>query len=153
MVCVTDNQNRVARPAPYRTIMETPEIGTASVGDLVLATGSGYWVSVSHEGSMRLLRFDEAEPDQDIEIAPTDFSHLVAYGDNNMIIAWESGSGMSAAVRSRADGSAVSDEFEIDVTDHRYQAFKAFPDGSAAYTGRGASNDSARIARVMPCEG
>jgi hypothetical protein len=153
MVCATDNQNRVARPAPYRTIMETPDIGTASVGDLVLATGGGYWVSVSHQGSMRLLHFDEAEPDQDIEVAATDFSHLVAYGDANMIIAWESGSGMTAAVRNRADGSAVSDEFEIDLADHRYQAFKAFPDGSAAYAGRGASNDSARIARVMPCEG
>ena len=96
---------------------------------------------------MRLLHFDEAEPDQDVEVAATDFSHLVHYGDSNMIVAWESGSGMTASVRSRADGSALSDEFEIDVADHRYQAFKAFPDGSAAYAGRGGPASDAGPAR------
>lgn len=153
MVCATDNQNRIARPAPYRTIMSTPDIGTASVGDLILASGGGYWVSVSHSGTMRLLHFNEASPDQDIEVTNTDFSHLVNYGANNMIVAWESGSGMSAQVRSAADGSEVSSTFSIDVTDHRYQAFKSFPDGSVAYPGQGSSSESIRIARVMPCEG
>lgn len=153
MVCATDNQNRIARPAPYRTIMSTPDIGTASVGDLILASGGGYWVSVSHSGTLRLLHFDEASPDQDIEVGAADFSHLVSYGANNMIIAWESGNGMSAQVRSAADGSVVSDSFPIDVTDHRYQAFKSFPDGSVAYPGQGSSSQSIRIARVMPCDG
>ena len=152
-VCATDNQNRVARPAPYRTIVSTPDIGSASVGDLVVASGGGYWVSVSHEGSLRLLHFDEAEPDRDIEVGSADFSHLVSYGSGNMIIAWESGSGMTAQVRSSADGSEVSAPFDIDVPDHRYQAFKAFPDGSAAYAGQGANSQSVRIARVMPCDG
>jgi len=152
-VCATDNQNRIARPAPYRTIFSTPDIGTASVGDLVLASGGGYWLSVSHASTLRLLHFDEAEPDQDIEIGSADFSHLVSYGSSNMIIAWESGSGMTAQVRSSADASEVSAPFDIDVRDHRYQAFKAFPDGSVAYPGAGSSAESVRIARVMPCEG
>jgi len=152
-VCATDNQNRIARPAPYRTIFDTPEIGTASVGDLVVASGGGYWVSVSHEGTLRLLHFDEAEPDENLEVASADFSHLVSYGATNMIIAWESGSGMTAQVRSSSDGSEVSASFEIDVPDHRYQAFKAYPDGSVAYAGQGANSQSARIARVLPCEG
>ena len=153
MVCATDNQNRIARPAPYRTIFSTPDIGTASVGDLVLASGGGYWVSVSHTNTLRLLHFDEAEPDQDIEVGSADFSHLVSYGAANMVIAWESGSGMTAQVRSSADASEVSAPFDIDVRDHRYQAFKAFPDGSVAYPGAGSNADSVRIARVMPCEG
>ncbi|HEU5074748.1 MAG TPA: hypothetical protein VFU02_11250, partial [Polyangiaceae bacterium] len=153
MVCATDNQNRIARPAPYRTIFSTPDIGSASVGDLVVASGGGYWVSVSHEGTLRLLHFDEDEPDQNIEITSAEFSHLVSYGTANMIIAWESGSGMTAQVRSSADGSEVSAPFDIDVPDHRYQAFKSFPDGSVAYAAHGASSQSARIARVLPCEG
>jgi hypothetical protein len=119
----------------------------------VVAYGGGYWVSVSHEGSLRLLHFDEAESDQDIEIGSADFSHLVNYGLGNLLIAWESGSGMAAQVRSSADGSEVSPPFDIDANDHRYQAFKAFPDGSVAYAGQGTSNRSVRIARVMPCEG
>ena len=152
-VCATDNQNRIARPAPYRTILSTPDIGSASLGDLVVASGGGYWVSVSHEGTLRLLHFDEAEPDQNLEVTSADFSHLVSYGASNMIVAWESGAGMTAQVRSSADGSAVSETFAIDVTDHRYQAFKAFPDGSVAYAGQGQSSQSVRIARVMPCDG
>jgi len=152
-VCATDNQNRIARPAPYRTIFSTPDIGTASVGDLVLASGGGYWVSVSHASTLRLLHFDEAEPDQVIEVGSADFSHLVSYGAANMLIAWESGSGMTVQVRSSADASEVSAPFDIDVRDHRYQAFKAFPDGSVAYPGAGSNADSVRIARVMPCDG
>jgi hypothetical protein len=48
--------------------MSTPDIGTASVGALVLGSSGGYGVSVSHRGTMRLLHFTEAEPDLDIEV-------------------------------------------------------------------------------------
>lgn len=34
--------------------------------------------------------------------------------------------------------------------DHSYQAFKAYPDGSAAYPAAGGTTTSIRIARVMP---
>jgi len=57
---------------------------------------------------------------------------------------------MSAEVRSAADASAVG-SFTIDVTDHRYQDFKSFPDGSVAYAARGSGNQSIRVARVLPC--
>jgi hypothetical protein len=153
MVCATDNNNRVARPAPYRTIYPAPDIGTLSVGNLVLAPDGGYWVSVSYAGTTRLLHFDEATPDQDIEVTSADFSHLVPYGPNHMIIAWESGSSITAQVRDARDGSAVSAEFTIGVTDHRYQDFRAFPDGSVAFAAQGSSEQSVRIARVMPCSG
>jgi hypothetical protein len=151
MVCATDNNNRIARPAPYRTIVSTPDIGTASVGNLILAQGGGYWVTVSHQGTMRLLHFNDATPDQDITIADTDFSHLASYGANNMVVAWESGSGMNAEVRDASNGSAVSSQFSVNVTDHRYQAFKSYPDGSVAYPAQGSNNQSASIARIMPC--
>jgi hypothetical protein len=153
MVCATDNNNRVARPAPYRTIFAAPDIGTLSVGDLVLAGGSGYWLTVSYQNTIHLLHFEEATPDQDINAGSSAFSHLVSYGPNLMIVAWETGSGMTAQVRSSTDGGVVSEPFSIAVPDHRYQAFKAFPDGSAAYAAQGANNQSIRIARVLPCSG
>jgi hypothetical protein len=151
MVCATDNNNRVARPAPYRTIYPAPDIGSLSVGNLVLSPDGGYWISVSHEGTTRLLHFTEAAPDLDIEVTSADFSHLVPYGANHMIVAWESGSSITAQVRDARDGSAVSSEFTIGVPDHRYQDFRAFPDGSVAFAAQGASQQSVRIARVMPC--
>ncbi len=152
MVCATDNNNRIARPDPYRTILSTPDTGSASVGNLVLASGSGYWVSVSHQGTLRLLHFEEATPDEDITVANADFSHLASYGQGNMIVAWETGSGMTAEVRSASDGSSVSSRFSIDVPDHRYQGMKSFPDGSVAYPAQGTNNQSVRVARVLPCE-
>lgn len=151
-VCATDNQNRIARSPGYQTIMSTPDIGTASVGNLVLGSGGGYWVTVSHQGTVHLLHFNDAQPDMDLDVAQADFSHLASYGSSNMILAWRSGSGLTAQVLSAADGSAVSDEFSIDVTDHRYQAMKSFPDGSVAFPGQGSGNQSISVARVMPCE-
>ena len=68
-----------------------------------------------------------------------------------MLLAWESGTTMAAQVRSASDGSAVGAQLDIGVADHRYQDFKAFPDGSVAYPARGSTARSLRIARVLPC--
>jgi hypothetical protein len=78
--------------------------------------------------------------------------HLVSYGAEKMLLAWESGSGMVAQVRSANDGSAIGSEFAIDVLDHDFQSFEAYPDGSVAYPASGSSNSSVQIARVNPCE-
>lgn len=99
------------------------------------------------------MHFNDATPDQNIVVASADFSHLAAYGVGNMVVAWESGSSTAAQVRSAADGTAVSSQFTINVPDHRYQAFKSFPDGSVAYPAAGTNNQSIRVARVMPCGG
>jgi len=40
----------------------------------------------------------------------------------------------------------------VDVNDHDFGAYEAYPDGSAAYPGSG-SGSTIRIARVMPCSG
>lgn len=152
-VCATDNNNRIARSPGYQTIFSSQDIGTLSLGNLVLANGGGYWVSVSDEGALRLLHFTAttSTPDQTVMAGSASFSHLVTYGPEHMLLAWESGSSMSASVRSSTDGTAVS-EVAIGVTDHRYQDFKAFPDGSAAFPARGNAR-AVRIARVLPCDG
>ena len=72
-------------------------------------------------------------------------------GASNLLVAWESGSGMKAQVRSATDGSVVSEELTIEANDHRYQDFKAYPDGSVAYPARGDSDQTVTIARVLPC--
>lgn len=150
MVCATDNNMRVARPAPYRTILATPQ-GQHNIGDLILAGGSGYWVTVNYENTVRLLHFEEATPDQDIKAASSDFSHLVSYGKDQMIVAWSSGSSLSAQVRDARDGSVVSEPFSIAVPDHRYQSFKAYPDGSVAFPAQGTDSLALRVARVLSC--
>jgi hypothetical protein len=154
-VCATDNNNRIARSPGYQTIYSSQDVGTLSLGNLVLASGGGYWVSVSDEGTIRLLHFTAASstPDQTVMASDSAFSHLVTYGPSHMILAWESGSSITASVRSSADGSAVGSEFTIGVTDHRYQDFKAFSDGSVAYPARGSGAQAIRIARVLPCSG
>jgi hypothetical protein len=158
MVCATDNsragEHRLARPAPYRTVWPSPgPDGSLSMGDLVIDPDGGYWLTASAGGSLHLVHFDDALHDQDIPLGSADFSHLVAYGANHMIVARESGSSVAAEVRDARTGAAVGSSFTIDVPDHRYQTWKAFPDGSAAYPAPGTNDHSIRIARVLPCPG
>jgi hypothetical protein len=69
-----------------------------------------------------------------------------------MLLSWGSGTSMAAQVRDMATGSAVGSQFTIAVRDHAFQAFKPFPDGSAAYPAAGDNTTSVKIARVMPCQ-
>ena len=59
------------------------------------------------------------------------------------------GSSIAAQVYDSSTGKAVGKRFTIKANDHSYQAFKAYPDGSAAYPAAGSAT-SIRIARVMP---
>ncbi len=153
MVCATDNNCRIAQPNPYRTVAQGECNGTLFGGDLVLASTAGYWTAWSQDGQIRLDHFTDGASDQTISNAgSSSHPHLVNYGPDNLLLTWESGSGMAAQVRSAADGSTVGSEFSIDVPDHDFQAFKAYPDGSVAYPAAGSSNTSIRVARVMPCE-
>jgi len=152
-VCATDNQNRIVRSPGYDTIHSSEDVGTLSLGNIVLASGGGYWISVSDEGTIRLLHFTEADatPDRTVMAGSSGFSHLVSHGPDRMLLAWESGSGITAELRSSADGAPIGAPLTIAVTDHRYQDFKSFPDGSVAYAARGSGNQSIEIARVLPC--
>jgi hypothetical protein len=149
MVCATDNQCRIAVPA-YTTVADGTCDGTLFGGDLVTAADGGYWTAWSQGGQARLEHFTDGPSDSTVETdADTDHPHLVSYGDAHMLLAWGTGDGMSAQVYSADSGDAAGEGFDIDVPDHAYQAFKAYPDGSAAYPAAGGGG-SIRIARVMP---
>jgi hypothetical protein len=152
-VCATDNNNRIARSPGYQTIYSAQDLASLSLGNLILASGGGYWVSASDADGIRLLHFtaSSSTPDRTVTAGDSGFSHLVSYGPTNMLLAWESGSSIAAEVRSSTDGSVVGSALSIDATDHRYQDWKSFPDGSVAYPARGSGNQSIRIARVLPC--
>lgn len=152
MVCATDNNCRIAQPHPYRTVAAGACDGTLFGGDLVLASTDGYWTAWSQGGTIRLEHFTTGASDQTVDNAgSSSHPHLVSYGANRMLLAWESGSGMAAQVRDAGSAAAVGSEFTIGVEDHDYMAFKAYADGSVAYPASGADNQSAKIARVMPC--
>jgi hypothetical protein len=150
-VCATDNNCRLARPPAYITIARATCDGHFFGGDVVLAKGSGYWTSFSSGESIHLAHFATAAADQDLtDVGRSDHSHLVSYGADHMIVAYGSGTSLSAQVRDAQSGAGVG-SFTIGVPEHPFQAFKAYPDGSVAFPARGADNRSARVARVMPC--
>jgi len=152
MVCATDNACRIAQPNPYRTVAGGNCDGTLFGGDLVLSSIPGYWTAWSQDGRARLEHFVNGTSDTSISTrAPTSHPHLVSYGANRMLLTWESGSSMTAQVYDSGTGQTVGGEFPINVKDHNYQAFKAYPDGSVAYPAAGSSNTSIRVARVLPC--
>ncbi|GAA4245086.1 hypothetical protein GCM10022255_010940 [Dactylosporangium darangshiense] len=151
MVCATDNNCRIAQPHPYRTVATGACDGTLFGGDLVLARTSGYWSAWSQGGQARLEHFGNGASDSTVRTgAASAHPHLVTYGAGRMLLAWESGSSMSAQVYDSGTGKTVGAKFTIGVKDHNYQAFKSYADGSAAYPAAGANGTSVRIARVMP---
>ncbi len=157
MVCKTDNNNRLAIPGNGLTTVLPLNLDGSYVGDIVVAKGGGSWVTVSNNGAVHLLHFSTGAADQDINLATANFPHLAAYGANNMVASWGSGSSatstLTAQVRDRQTGAQVSAQFPISVPGNPYYAFKGFPDGSAAYAAPGTSGTKIRIARVLPCSG
>jgi hypothetical protein len=151
MVCATDNNCRIAQPNPYRTVAKGTCDGTLFGGDLVLAKTSGYWTAWSQGGKARLDHFTTGASDRTVTTsAATSHPHLVSYGPDRMLLTWQDGSAMAAQVHDADSGAAVGDEFTISVRDHDFQAFKAYPDGSAAYPAAGSDSTSVKIARVLP---
>jgi hypothetical protein len=152
MVCATDNDCRIAQPNPYRTVASGTCDGTLYGGDLVLSSTPGYWTAWSQSGEVRLEHFTDGASDNTINTGvSSSHPHLVSFGENRMLLAWESGQAMAAQVLDSETGESVGQEFTIDVKDHNFQAFKAYPDGSVAYPAAGDNNTSIRIGRVMPC--
>lgn len=149
-VCATDNACRIARPQPYRTIAAGTCDGTLFGGDVVLAKSQGYWTAWSQGGRVRLEHFSTGASDQTVTTpAKSSHPHLAGYGTGRMLLAWGSGSSMTAQVYDSGSGKAVGSAFTVAVKDHDYLAFKAYADGSAAYPAAGSAT-AIRIARVMP---
>ncbi|MDI6101832.1 hypothetical protein QLQ12_24725 [Actinoplanes sp. NEAU-A12] len=150
-VCATDNGCRIAQPNPYRTVAAGSCDGTLFGGDLVLAKTKGYWTAWSQGGTVRLERFTTGKSTSTIKTGISSaHPHLVSYGADRMLLAWQSGSSIAAQVYDADTGKAVGGRLSISVADHSYQAFKAYADGSVAYPAAGSSNSSIKIARVLP---
>lgn len=153
MTCVTDNNCRIARPNPYRTVAQGECNGTLLGGDLVLSSDQGYWVAWSQDGKIRLDHFTEAASNKSIaDAGSARHPHLVNYGEKNMLLTWASGAAQAAQVRDAGSGEPVGEQFTIEVPDHAFQAFKPYADGSVAYPAAGSANTKIRVARVLPCE-
>jgi len=123
-------------------------------GDLINASDGGYWSAWSDTDAIRLnhFNFKNAKDASVSNAGASQHPHLAAYGTSNMLLAWGSGTSMAAQVRSLTDASTVGSQFSIAVKDHVYQAFKPYPDGSAAYPAAGSNRTSINVARVMPCQ-
>jgi len=120
-------------------------------GDMVLAKTRGYWTAWSQGGQVRLDHFTTGAADKTVRPdAGSSHPHLVTLAPARMLLAWASGSAMAARVYDSGTGKAAGATFTIGVKDHNYQAFKPYPDGSAAYPAAGAGPSSIRIARVLP---
>jgi hypothetical protein len=153
MVCKTDNNNRIAQPNPYRTVYPVTLDGSY-VGDLVVAPGGGYWLTVSNASAVHLLHFNNGQAaDMDMMLASANYPHLAAYGAH-MLAAWAASAtgSMTAQVLDAGTGAAIGSTFAINAPGHPYQSFKTFPDGSVAYASAAASGSAIQIARVLPCE-
>jgi hypothetical protein len=123
---------------------------------------------------VHLFHFTTGAPDVNTIIAGTAGSndrapHLAKYG-GNMLAVWEestaagdlafesSGRTMYLQVLDNATGAAISRPMAVPSTasgpvyGNRYQEFKSYPDGSAAYASAGSSASKVTILRVMPCQ-
>lgn len=155
MTCATDADNcAIKRPDTRALLFQATCSGKFFNGDLINAPDGGYWSAWSDVGAIRLNHFNfKNAKDTAVDNAGAgQHPHLVAYGPGNMLLAWGAGSSMAAQVRSMTDASPVGAQLTIAVKDHAYQAFKPYPDGSAAYPAAGANSTSINVARVMPCQ-
>lgn len=178
-VCKTDNNNRLALAPNYATIAPV-DLGANNISDAVLHPSDGYWLAASDAQSagdgladVHLLHFtiignQASVVDKVAVAAATDLNerapYLAPYGTDGLLIGWESSTTggdlrsndsertLRVQVRDAASGQALGEALEVDVLGNRYQAFRAFPDGSVGFPTKGNTPTSVRILRVLPCE-
>ncbi|EPX62255.1 hypothetical protein D187_008442 [Cystobacter fuscus DSM 2262] len=179
-ICKTDNNNRIAFAPTYKTIQPV-DLAYSNLGNMVTATGGGYWLTTSNIRSgqtpnangladVHLLHFVDGAPDKDLVLASdaglnNRAPHLAAYGQSQLLAAWETSTRTGDLVRSdtsrklyvqaldRATGAANGPALQVDVKGNRYQDFVAFPDGSVAFAAPGSSATRIKILRILPCAG
>lgn len=160
MTCATDANNcAIERPdqnpfSPSGVLFQATCSGQFFNGDLINASGGGFWSAWADTNSIRLnqFTFNNSKGPSVTNAGASQHPRLVALGSKNMLLSWGSGTSQAAQVRSMTDGSAVGSQLSIAVSDHPYLAYKPFPDGSAAYPAAGSNNTSIKVARVMPCQ-
>jgi hypothetical protein len=156
MTCATDGQDcAIERPDQFGKVLFQGSCSNQFFnGDLINAGAGTYWSAWSDLNAIRLNQFNfkNVKGASVADAGASQHPHLVAYGTANMLLAWGSGTGMAAQVRSLTDASTIGSQLAIAVKDHAFQAFKPYPDGSAAYPAAGSNTTSVNIARVMPCQ-
>jgi len=154
MTCATDANNcAIKRPDTGALLFQATCSGQFFNGDLINATGGGFWSAWSDTNAIRLNQF-AANNSKGASVANAGNSqhpHLVTYGPGKMLLTFASGQSMAAQVRDMTSGATIGSQFTINVRDHAFQAFKPYPDGSAAYPAAGDNATSVKIARVLPC--
>lgn len=178
-ICQTDNKNRITFAPSMNPTLKSVDLWYANLGDITLDTSSnGYWLTTSDirpgqpsnsDGlaSVSLLHFSTSGTDKTITLAaPSGLNarapHLVRLGSKYILAAWETSAkkGTLAAndagrkfvvqVRDGGSGAAVSEEVAVGVSGNRYQAFKAFPNGSVGYVAKSAGS-KVKVVRVLAC--
>lgn len=154
MTCATDANNcAIKRPDKNALLFQATCSGQFFNGDLINASGGGFWSAWSDTNAIRLNQFsaDNVKGASVADAGASQHPHLVSYGPGKMLLTFASGQSMAAQVRDQSSGATIGSQFTINVRDHAFQAFKPYPDGSAAYPAAGDTSTSVKIARVMPC--
>jgi hypothetical protein len=154
MTCATDADDcAIKRPDTGALLFQATCSGEFFNGDLI-PSGSGFWSAWSDTNSIRLnqFAFNNSKGAAVANAGASQHPHLVNYGPGKMLLAWGSGSSLAAQVRDAGSGAEIGAQLSIAAKDHAFQAFKPYPDGSAAYPAAGDDNTSVKIARVMPCQ-
>jgi hypothetical protein len=171
--------NGVIAFAPDKAVIRQVDSWYANLSEVVPAADGGYWAAVSDRrvgeparadgmAQIHLIHFTSAGVDIDWIIGEDNLlnlrsPHLALMGENRLLLLMEGSTApgeMASApdrsvylqMRSTTDGSALGDPVPVpEITGHRYQALRSFPDGSAAFPIPGTSATSIRILRVLPC--
>jgi hypothetical protein len=182
-ICETDASNQLIFAPPsfsgsktiYAIDMQR-EIGNYSdIGNLVMGTQGGYWVTVSKSrasaagmADVHLLHFTTGAPDKDLIVSSdatlnNRSNHLAKYGSSRLVAAWESASAPNdfttltagrkfyVQTHSAASGDPEGGPYQVAVTGNRYNEFRDYPDGSVAYPTAGSTSTKIKIMRILPC--
>jgi hypothetical protein len=182
-VCETDSGNQLLFAPPsytgmkaiYAIDMERDKGNYSNIGNLVVGSQGGYWLTVSKSrmnaagmADVHLLHFTTGAPDKDLIISNDAMlncrsNHLAKYGSSRLVAAWETASSpndFGAFTQSRkfyvqtqnaATGEAEGGPLQVDVNGNRYYEFRDYPDGSIAYPTAGTSATKIKIMRILPC--
>jgi hypothetical protein len=182
-ICETDASNQLLHAPPaytgskpiYAIDMER-EIGNYSnIGNVVVGTQGGYWVTVSKSrdnaagmADVHLLHFTTGAQDHDRIISNDAMlnnrsNHLAKYGNSRLLAAWETASAANdfttrttakkfyVQTHSAATGEVEGGPYQVDINGNRYYEFRDYPDGSVAYPAAGSSSTKIAILRILPC--
>ncbi|MDI1433632.1 hypothetical protein QHF89_29305 [Polyangium sorediatum] len=177
-ICKTDNNNRIAY-APAVSTIKPVDLAYSNLSDVARDPNGGSWALTSDRqngqpalanglAEVHLLHFNGGEADKDIVIAGkagenARAPYLANYSEKFLLAGWETSTAtgdltpfdgdrkMHVQVLSATTGEAVSAVLDAGVPGNRYQAFRAFPDGSVAFAAKGTKNNTVRIFRAMPC--